>query len=151
VQKIALTTIAYWCVWIYLLAHGPMKKLAAGLFSPEARLPLTFIVLGTLILSLWTWRKVRECSGLLDGTLDATDAAPASGGTGAKWLGVLAWFAIGVFAMGFPVVFLGSSSPDLVFVGAGLLAWVIALWVAFFGSGRLWDADFTGVDIDLDP
>lgn len=149
--KMALTAIAYWCVWIYLIAHGPMKKMEHGLFSADARVPLAFMVLGTLMLSIWTWRKYRQISGLLSGQIEANGGQPERSWTGAKWLGVLAWLAIGMFIMVFPALFLGATSLDPIFVGVGLLAAVIAVWVALTGDGKQRETDFTGIDIDLDP
>jgi len=149
--KIVLTVIAYWCVWIYLIAHGPMHKMEHSLYWADARLPLAFMVLGTLILSIWTWRKYRHVSGLISGQIDADDNEPERSWTGAKWLGVLAWLAIGMFIMVFPALFLGSTSLDPIFVGGGLLACLIALWIALTSDGKPRDSDFTGIDIDLDP
>jgi len=149
--KIVLTAIAYWCGWIYLIAHGPMQKMELGLLSADARLPLSFMVLGTLVLSIWTGRKFRLVSRLLSGQIDADDSEPERSWAGARWLGVLAWLAIGMFIMVFPALFLGSTAPEPVFIGGGLLAWLVALWVALTGKGKPRQPDFTGIDIDLDP
>lgn len=146
--KIVVTAGVYWFVWFTLIAHGPMKKLGAGVFSADARLPLAFILLGTSILLIWTWRKLGEISRNIGGLSDEFKAERSW--TGAKWLGVLAWLAIGMFIMVFPTLFLGSTSLDPIFVGAGVFALAIALWVAVNGNDRPRDADYSGIDFDLD-
>ncbi len=148
--KFALTAVAYWFIWIALVVHGPMNKLEPGVFSADARLPLAFIMLGTSILSIWTFRKYRQISGVAGLHCNPIDDTKERSWAGAKWLGVLAWLAIGMFIMVFPALFLGSTSLDPVFVGGGLFASVIALWVALTGSGNPRDADYSGTDIDLD-
>lgn len=148
--KIVVTTSVYWFIWFTLIAHGPMKKLGAGVFSADARLPLAFILLGTSILLIWTWRKLREISRNIGGRSDEDEIKAERSWNGAKWLGVLAWIAIGMFIMVFPALFLGSTSLDLIFVGAGVFALVTALWVAITDNVRPRDADYSGIDFDLD-
>ncbi len=148
--KIVVTASAYWFIWFTLITHGPLKKLGAGVFSADARLPLAFILLGTSILSIWTWRKVRQVSRNVGDLNDSEEIKADRSWTGAKWFGVLAWLAIGMFIMVFPALFLGSTSLDPIFVGAGTFALAIAVWVAIAGNVRPRDADYSGIDFDLD-
>ncbi len=104
------------------------------------RVSVAYILLGTSILSIWRWRKVGQLSRNVSGLSDTDEIKAERSWTGAKWLGVLALLAIGMFIMVFPALFLGSTSLDPIFVGAGVFALAIALWVAVAGNVRPRDA-----------